>query len=94
MTAQMSPLMCSALEAAQRELAREFSGVFSQETISRVLEDSYERIGERPRASSSTSRTRKRGEASRRRPGGVRIRSFMRHDYELDRTAGSRGGVL
>ena len=48
MHAQMSPLMRNALEAAQRELAREFSGVFSQETISRVLEDSYERIGERP----------------------------------------------
>ena len=48
MNAQMSPLMRNALDAAQRELAREFSGVFSQETISRVLEDSYEQIGERP----------------------------------------------
>jgi arsenate reductase (thioredoxin) len=48
MHAQMSSLMRSALEEAQRELAGRFRGVFSEETISRVLEDSYELIGERP----------------------------------------------
>jgi arsenate reductase (thioredoxin) len=48
MHAQMSPLMRSALDAAERELARKFLGVFSQETIRRTLEDSYERIGDRP----------------------------------------------
>ena len=48
MATQMSPLMRSALEQAQRELAGRFRGVFSQETISRVLDDSYELIGERP----------------------------------------------
>jgi arsenate reductase (thioredoxin) len=40
--------MRSALEEAQRELAGRFRGVFSEETISRVLEDSHELIGERP----------------------------------------------
>ena len=48
MPTQMSPLMRSALEQAQRELAGRFRGVFSEETISRVLDDSYELIGERP----------------------------------------------
>lgn len=48
MPTQMSPVMRSAIEAAQRELAGRFRGVFSAETISRVLEDSYQQIGERP----------------------------------------------
>ena len=48
MSTQMSPVMRSALEDARRELAGRFRGVFSEETISRVLEDSYEQIGERP----------------------------------------------
>ena len=47
MPTEMSPLMRGALEAARRELAGRFRGVFSEETIGRVLDDSYERIGER-----------------------------------------------
>ena len=47
MPTQMSPLMRSALAEAQRELAGRFRGVFSEETIGRVLDDSYELIGER-----------------------------------------------
>ncbi|HEX8975604.1 MAG TPA: arsenate reductase ArsC [Solirubrobacteraceae bacterium] len=47
MPTQMSPLMRSALEEAQRELAGSFRGVFSEETITRVLDDSYRLIGER-----------------------------------------------
>jgi protein-tyrosine-phosphatase len=40
--------MRHALEQAQRELAGRFRGVFSEETVAGVLEDSYELIGERP----------------------------------------------
>ena len=48
MPAQMSPLMRSCLEDATRKLAGRFRGVFSQETVARVVEDSYERLGDRP----------------------------------------------
>ena len=48
MPAQMSPLMRSAMDEAQRELAGHFRGVFSEETVHRVLDESYELIGERP----------------------------------------------
>ena len=48
MQTEMSPVMRSALEEAQRELAGRFRGVFSEETIGRVLQDSFELIGERP----------------------------------------------
>lgn len=47
MHAQMSPLMRRVLEDIRGELAWRFRGVFSEETISRVLEDCYELIGER-----------------------------------------------
>jgi arsenate reductase (thioredoxin) len=46
--AQMSPLMQSALEDATRKLAGSFRGVFSEETVARVVQDSFEQIGERP----------------------------------------------
>ena len=48
MRAHMSPLMQGALEEAERELAGRFRGVFSEETVHRILEESYELIGERP----------------------------------------------
>jgi arsenate reductase (thioredoxin) len=45
---EMSPLMRSALEDVKRRLAGRFRGVFSEETIARCVEDSFERFGERP----------------------------------------------
>jgi protein-tyrosine-phosphatase len=44
----MSPLMRGALEDATRRLAGRFRGVFSQETVAGVVEDSYEQLGDRP----------------------------------------------
>jgi protein-tyrosine-phosphatase len=44
----MSPLMRGALEDATRRLAGKFRGVFSQETVARLVQDSYERLGDRP----------------------------------------------
>ena len=43
MPVQMSPLMRSALEDATRHLSGRFRGVFSEETVARVLADSFER---------------------------------------------------
>jgi protein-tyrosine-phosphatase len=40
--------MRSALEDATRKLAGRFRGVFSEETVARLVGDSYELIGERP----------------------------------------------
>ena len=48
MSTQMSPLMHDALEDATRALAGRFRGVFSKETVARVVQDSYEQLGERP----------------------------------------------
>lgn len=48
MPAQMTPLMRSALADATRRLAGRFRGVFSEETVGRTVQDSYELIGERP----------------------------------------------
>jgi arsenate reductase len=48
MSAQMSPLMRSSLEDATRKLAGRFRGVFSEETVARVVEDSYVQLGDRP----------------------------------------------
>jgi arsenate reductase (thioredoxin) len=48
MCAQMSPLMRDALEDATRKLAGRLRGVFSEETVARVVEDSFELIGDRP----------------------------------------------
>ncbi len=45
---EMSPLMRASLDAATRRLAGNFRGVFSEETVARCVEDSYERIGDRP----------------------------------------------
>ena len=48
MTTELSPLMRGALEDATRRLAGRFRGVFSEETVARVVEDSFERLGDRP----------------------------------------------
>src|SRR5690348_3094716 len=48
MPAQMSPLMRGALDDATRRLSGRFRGVFGEETVARVVEDSYEQLGERP----------------------------------------------
>jgi len=48
MPIQMSPLMRSALEDTTRRLAGRFRGVFSQETVAGVVEDSFEQLGDRP----------------------------------------------
>ncbi len=48
MHTEMSPLMRSALDDVTRRLSGKFRGVFSEETVARCVEDSYERIGERP----------------------------------------------
>lgn len=48
MPAQMSPLMRSALDDATRQLSGRFRGVFSEQTVARVVEDSYAQLGDRP----------------------------------------------
>lgn len=48
MSMEMSPLVRSALGDATRKLAGRFRGVFSEETVGRVVEDSYLLIGDRP----------------------------------------------
>jgi protein-tyrosine-phosphatase len=48
MPAQMSPLMRGALEDATRTLSGRFRGVFGEETVAKVVQDSYEQLGERP----------------------------------------------
>ena len=48
MPARKSSLMRSALDDATRRLSGRFRGVFSEETVARVVEDSYEQLGDRP----------------------------------------------
>ena len=48
MPAQISPLTRGALDDATRRLSGTFRGVFSDQTVARVVEDSYERLGDRP----------------------------------------------
>jgi arsenate reductase len=48
MATEMSPLMRGALDGCSRRLAGRFRGVFSDETVARVVEDSYGLIGDRP----------------------------------------------
>jgi arsenate reductase len=48
MPTQMSPLMRAAVDDATRRLTGRFRGVFSEETVARAVEDSYEQLGERP----------------------------------------------
>src|SRR5262249_38874435 len=48
MPAQMSPLIRGALQDAARRLAGGFRGVFSDETVARVVDDSFEQLGDRP----------------------------------------------
>ena len=47
MHTEMSPLMRASCDASTRRLAGDFRGVFSEETVARCVEDSYERIGDR-----------------------------------------------
>jgi arsenate reductase len=48
MDIDFSPLLRRCLDAAVDELAADFRGVFCRETVARCVEDSAERIGERP----------------------------------------------
>ena len=48
MDIDFSPLLRRCLDVAVDELSADFRGVFSRETIARWVEDSAERIGERP----------------------------------------------
>jgi hypothetical protein len=50
MYTEISPLMRSALDATTRRLAGEFRVVFSDQTVARSVEDSFERVGDRPTA--------------------------------------------
>jgi protein-tyrosine-phosphatase len=50
MDTEVSPLIRSALDATTRRLAGRFRGVFSEETVARCVDDSFERIGDRPTA--------------------------------------------
>jgi arsenate reductase (thioredoxin) len=48
MPMEISPLLRRCLDATIAELTEEFRGVFSRETVTRYLEESVERIGDRP----------------------------------------------
>jgi arsenate reductase len=48
MRTEMSPLMRGALDDVIRKLTGRFRGVFSEETVARLVEDSYERLGDEP----------------------------------------------
>jgi arsenate reductase (thioredoxin) len=48
MHTEISLLMRRALDATTRRLAGQFRGVFSPQTVARCVEDSFERIGDRP----------------------------------------------
>jgi arsenate reductase (thioredoxin) len=48
MQIDQSPLMRQCLKATVAELAEEFRGVFSRETVARYVESAYEDIGDRP----------------------------------------------
>lgn len=48
MQVPISPLMRQCLGAMKTELSDEFRGVFSPETVARYVQDSFERIGDRP----------------------------------------------
>ena len=45
---EISRLMRQCLDATTAKLSEEFRGVFSGETVARCVEESFERIGERP----------------------------------------------
>jgi arsenate reductase (thioredoxin) len=45
---EITPLMRRCLDATTARLADEFRGVFSRETVARYVEESYERVGDRP----------------------------------------------
>ena len=45
---ELTPLLRYCLETTAAQLADEFRGVFSRETVTRYVEDSYEQIGDRP----------------------------------------------
>ena len=44
----MSPLMRQCLDATTSELVEEFRGVFSAGTVARCVQESFERVGDRP----------------------------------------------
>ena len=48
MPTELTPLLRHCLETTAAQLADEFHGVFSPETVTRYVEDSYEQIGDRP----------------------------------------------
>ena len=48
MHGHMSPLMRQCLDATTQELSEEFRGVFSRESVARCVEESFDRIGDRP----------------------------------------------
>ena len=45
---ELTPLLRYCMETTAAQLADEFRGVFSRETVTRYVEDSYEQIGDRP----------------------------------------------
>ena len=48
MSVEVSPLMRRALEDTTRKLSGRFRGVFSEQSVAQVVQDSYERLGEQP----------------------------------------------
>jgi arsenate reductase len=48
MPIELTPLLRYCLDTTAAELADEFQGVFSRETVTRYVETSYEQIGDRP----------------------------------------------
>ena len=48
MPTEITPQLRHCLEMTAVQLADEFRGVFSRETVARYVEDSYEQIGDRP----------------------------------------------
>jgi arsenate reductase len=48
MPMEISPLLRRCLDATIAELTDEFRGVFSRETVTRYIEESFEQIGDRP----------------------------------------------
>ena len=48
MRTEMSPLMRGALDEVTRKLTGRFRGVFSEESVGRAVDDSYQQLGDRP----------------------------------------------
>ena len=56
MDIEISPLLRRCLDVSIEELAADFRGVFSRETVARYLEDSVAQIGERPTSGPTSCR--------------------------------------